>query len=118
MSGAYDQIRKKDLISASETVNADWVSPSVSLDDRVGAFSISVDYANGSSANMKVFVQLSNDNTNFGEITESETAILDDSGTILFDLEGSGAAFARIKIEVTAGSVDITKIHYNATQFH
>lgn len=113
-----DQIRKRQLISAPETVNADWTSPSTSLDDRSGAFSISVKYENGASVDMKVYIQLSNDDEAFGDIEESEVIITDDTGTVIFDLEGSGAQYARIRIEVTDGSIDVLEVKYVGSQFH
>jgi len=113
-----DQIRKRQLLSAPETVNTDWTSDSTSLDDRAGAFSLSVKYENGTGVNMKVYVQLSNDDEAFGDIEESEVVITDNSGTVIFDLEGSGAQYARIRIEVTAGSIDVIDIKYVASQFH
>ena len=113
-----DYIRKKEIMLSPETVNTDWVSPSFSLDDRVGAFSVAVKYENGIDVNMKVWFQLSNDDENFGDIDESDTLIVSNNGVVLFDLEGSGAAFARIRFEVTSGSVDVISIMYNALQFH
>lgn len=123
MSGQFDQIRKKQLLSSPETITTDWNSPSVSLDDRVGAFSVSLKYENGSGVNMRVYFQLSNDNVNFGDITgtladPAYVDITDDSGVVLFDLEGSGAAYARIRVEVTSGSIDAIELKYNALQFH
>lgn len=123
MSFQGDQIRKFQLLQAPETITSDWQSPSQSLDNRVGAFSISLKYENGSGVSMRVFMQLSNDNENFGDITgtladPAYIDITDDSGVALFDLEGSGAAFCRIRIEVTSGSIDAISLLYNALQFH
>lgn len=114
----FDQIKKKDLIESTETVNTDWTSPSVSLDDRADAFSILFKYDNGTTVDMKVYLQLSNDDETFGSITESLVTITDANGSILFDLDGSGAQYARIFIEVTTGSIDVTRIRYTGGQFH
>lgn len=117
--GQFDYIRKKEILDAPETVNTDWESPSFSLDDRVGAFSTAVKFEEGNGlVNMKVWFQLSNDNENFGDIDDSDALIVTDSGVVLFDLEGSGAAFARIRIEVTSGSINVVSILYNALQLH
>ena len=113
-----DQIRKKQLLEAPETITTDWVSPSCSLDNRVGAFSLSFKYINGSAVNMKVYVQLSNDDLEYGELEESEAVITEDTGTVLFDMEGSGAAYIRISIVVTSGSIDAVELRFNASQFH
>ena len=113
-----DQIRKKQLISSPETVNSNWASPSVSLDDRTGPFSLSIKYENGSSVDMKVYIQLSNDDLNYGDVEESEAAIVDTNGVVIFDMEGSGAQYARIRIEVTTGSIDVVDLKFVGSQFH
>lgn len=113
-----DQIRKKQLISSPETVNTDWATPSTSLDDRTGAFSLSLKYDNGLGVNMKVYIQLSNDDIDFGDIADSEVVITDASGTVIFDMEGSGAQYARMRIEVVSGSIDVLEAKYVGSQFH
>ena len=112
-----DVIRKKVLVE-SETVNADWASPSVSLDDRADEFSISLKYDNGSTVNMVVWFQLSNDNVNFADVVDSNVIITDNSGVVIFDLSGSGAIYARVRVAVTSGSIDVLDVKYMARQFH
>lgn len=118
MSFVLDNIRLKEIISEPQTVNVTWVSPSVSLDDRENEFSISVFYENGAAVDMVLSLQFSADNINFGEVTESLKAITDSSGTHMWDVAGSGAPYARVKIEVNAGSIDVTRIFYSAKQRH
>jgi hypothetical protein len=119
-----DIIRRKNLIEAPETVTTDWASPSASLDDRADEFSLSFNYENGSSVNMRVWIQLSNDNENFGDITDNSNSqptyidITDPQGTVIFDINGSGAQYVRFRIEVTGGSIDIVNCVYLAKQFH
>jgi hypothetical protein len=113
-----DQIRKRFLVSTPETVNTDWATPSTSLDDRTGAFSLSLKYDNGTGVNMKVYIQLSNDDIDFGDVEDSEVIITDPSGSIIFDMEGSGAQYARIRVAVTAGSIDVLEAKYVGSQFH
>lgn len=116
----FDQIKKKDIIDAPETVNADWTSPSFSLDDRYGQLFISLRYENGVGVDMKVYLQLSDDNedSTFATVIESLQPITAADGSVSYDLNGSGAPYARIFIEVTAGSIDVTRIRYTAGQFH
>lgn len=118
MSGILDQIRRKQLVSSPETVNTNWTSPSVSLDDREGEFSLSLDYENGSSVDMVIYLQLSNDNIAFGDLEDSDIAITDLDGTALYDIDGSGAQFARLRIEVIGGSIDVTKVNFIGKQRH
>lgn len=118
MSFVLDSIRLKEILEAPETVNADWTSPSFSLDDREDEFSIQINYENGSSPNVTFILQLSSDNVNFADITQSSQPVTDDSGSHIWDIAGSGALFARVRIAVSAGSLDITRIFYAGKQRH
>lgn len=117
-----DIIRRKQLIDSPETVSMDWASPSVSLDDRQDEWSLSLKYENGIGVNMTVFLQLSVDDENFGDVssnTESyEVQITDTEGVIIFDVDGSGASFARLRIQVDSGSIDVVEVKYLAKQAH
>lgn len=116
--GQLDIIRKKNLISSPETVNADWESPSVSLDDREGEFTLSLKYESGISVNMKAYLQVSNDDVDYGDVADSEVTITDSSGTVIYDINGSGCLYARLKIVVISGSIDVVDCKYAAKQRH
>jgi hypothetical protein len=118
MGFVLDNIRIRELVEQSETVNVDWVSPSFSLDDREDEFSVTVFYENGSSVNMILSLQVSADNINFADITESFQAVTDDSGSHMWDIAGSGAPYARVKVTVLGGSIDVTRILYVGKQRH
>ena len=118
MSFILDAIRLKELIDGTESISLDWVSPSISLDDRENEFSIQVNYDNGIAPNMSFILQFSSDNINFADIIESTQAISDTSGSHIWDIAGSGALYARIKIAVSAGSIDVTRIFYAGKQRH
>lgn len=118
MGFILDNIRLKEILEGTETVNVEWVSPSVSLDDRENEFSIQINYENGSAPNMSFILQISSDNINFADITESVQAVSDPSGSHIWDIAGSGALYARVKIAVAAGSIDVTRIFYAGKQRH
>lgn len=118
MGQVLDSIRLKEMLEGTETVNVEWYSPSVSLDDRENEFSIQIIYENGSAPNMSLILQISSDNINFADITESVQAISDTSGSHIWDVAGSGALYARVKIAVAAGSIDVTRIFYAGKQRH
>ena len=114
-----DQIRKKQLLSAPETVNTDWASPSTSLDDRAGAFSLALKYENGSGpVAMEVYLELSVDNVNFARVSDSKIDVIDEEGVVIFDVDGSGTSYARVAIVVVSGSIDAVELKYVASQFH
>lgn len=118
MSFILDSIRLKEILEGAETVNVDWASPSFSLDDRENEFSIQVNYDNGVSPNMSLILQISSDNINFADITESVQTVSDTSGSHIWDIAGSGALYARVRIAVASGSLDVTRIFYAAKQRH
>lgn len=118
MSYVLDSIRLKEILEGTETVNVDWYSPSFSLDDREDEFSIQIIYGNGSTPNMSFILQISSDNVNFADITESVQTISDSEGSHIWDVAGSGALYARVKVVVAAGSIDVTRIFYAGKQRH
>lgn len=118
MGSILDAIRLKEILQGTETVNVDWTSPSFSLDNREDEFSIQVIYENGSAPNMSLILQISSDNVNFADITESTQAISDTAGSHIWDIAGSGALYARVKVAVAAGSIDVTRIYYAGKQRH
>lgn len=118
MSFVLDAIRLKEILDGTETVNLEWFSPSFSLDDREDEFSIQVNYANGVSPSMSFILQISSDNINFADLAESVQAVSDSSGSHIWDIAGSGALYARVKIAVASGSLDITRIFYAGKQRH
>jgi len=67
---------------------------------------------------MSFILQISSDNVNFADIVESTQAISDVSGGHIWDIAGSGALYARVKIAVAAGSIDVTRIFYAGKQRH
>jgi hypothetical protein len=67
---------------------------------------------------MSFILQISSDNVNFANITESTQAVSDSSGSHIWDISGSGALYARVKIVVASGSLDITRIFYAGKQRH
>lgn len=118
MGFILDAIRLKEVLEGTETVNVEWTSPSISLDNREDEFSIQINYENGSAPNMSFILQISSDNINFADIVESAQAISDASGSHIWDIAGSGALYARVKIAVSAGSIDVTRIFYAGKQRH
>ena len=118
MGFILDSIRLKEILEATESVSLDWTSPSFSLDDREDEFSIQINYDNGISPNMSFVLQISSDNVNFADVTESVQAVSDAFGSHIWDIAGSGALYARIKIIVSSGSLDVTRILYAGKQRH
>lgn len=118
MGFVLDAIRLKEILEGPETVTMEWVSPSFSLDDREDEFSIQVNYDNGLSPSMSFVLQISSDNVNFADIVESAQPVTDASGSHIWDISGSGALFARVKVAVLSGSLDITRIFYAGRQRH
>lgn len=118
MSYVLDSIRLKEIIDAPETVTADWTSPSFSLDNREGEFSVQLTYENGTSVEMRLWLQISSDNVNFANLADTNQDITDPSGSHIWDIAGSGALYARVYIQVTAGAIDVTRVFFAGKQRH
>jgi|TARA_R110000851_G_scaffold293070_6_gene447641 hypothetical protein len=113
-----DMILTQELIETPTTVNADFASVAVDITNRENEFSFQTIYNNGSSVDMAISLELSSDGVNFSEVTDSAQVISDATGSDLIDVYGTGANYARIKITVTAGSIDVQRIVYSAKRRH
>lgn len=113
-----DQIRKKVIVPTAETVTTNWATESASLDNRDGAFSLHIKYENGTAVNMTVWLQMSVNGTDWANVADSNVVITDPSGTVIYDVDGSGTQYVRIAIVVTGGSIDVTEGLYSASQWH
>lgn len=118
MGFILDAIRRIEVLEDSETVILNWESPSITLDNREGEFSISLFYENGSSVDMILKLQISNDNVNFADLPDTEQQITDNAGMHIWDIAGSGALWVRVAIAVNSGSIDVSKILYVGRQRH
>lgn len=116
--GVLDILLIQELISAPTTVNSDYTSEAIDISFKEAEFSIQMNYNNGSSVNMVLFLEVSNDKTNWSRITESEQTITDDTGSQIYDLTATGVAYMRLGVEVTGGSIDINNILYKARRRH
>jgi hypothetical protein len=113
-----DQLRKKDLVPTPVTVNSDWASPSASLDDRQGPFSLVINYENGVSVDIEVKVQMSPDNINWADVDDTQQTHTDSSGMAYYDINGSGTQWVRLYVTVNAGSIDIVSGEFSAFKAH
>jgi allantoicase len=97
------QARKQDLPFKDVAISATTTSDVVRLDGIEGLFALQVSWAGGSSVDMALSLELSNDKTNWVEIPTSIVAITAAADTHIWDIQ-SGAQFVRIKVTVTGGS--------------
>lgn len=118
MGNLLDSRIVQELVDSPVTVNTDYEFASIDIMNRENEFSFQIDYNNGSSVDMIITLEVSNDNVSFSTITDSDQAITDPSGTHIYDISGSGVNYIRVKIAVTSGSIDVTKINYMAKRRH
>lgn len=118
MGFVLDQIFKKIILEGPETVSSDFYSPHVSIDGTEENFSVSFTYENGNSVDMVFWLQASNDGVNFSNITGSDQAVTDNSGSHIWDVSGSGVQFIRIFIEVLDGTIDVSDMLLNGNRRH
>lgn len=118
MSGKLDTILINEFITTPTTVNSEFISDSIRITNREDAFSIQTVYDNGNSVNMRIVMEVSNDNINFSEVTDSQVTITDNEGSHIMDVGFTGVNFLRMKIEVTSGSIDLQRMFYSAKRRH
>ena len=110
-----DNILKKDLVGfknpdgtpSYEAVNSSGSSSIVDVSGTEQGFTVTLDYANGSGLNVYFTVEVSTDGTIFVPMGDTDTNIVDASGTIIWDIVYSNVDFVRISWTVNSGSVDI-----------
>lgn len=117
MGFVLDGLLKK-TIEENFTVNTEYLSDKVDIDNREDEFSIQINYSNGVNVDMVIKLEASVDGINFSEITDSDQNITDSSGTHIYDIAGSGVIYIRVKIEVNTGSIDIDKLIYSGKRRH
>ena len=117
MSGVLDAILKKYMIEGPVTIGDGDFSEVIDIDNREAEFGIQIDYVNGVSPNITIYLQTSVDGKTFVDVSDSDQLINDASGTILYDIAGMGPSFIRLRFEGT-GSLDITQALYSARRRH
>jgi hypothetical protein len=118
MGYVLDSILKKDILIGPESVNANFESPSIDIDNREAEFGVLFSYENGAAVNMTLWLQVSPDNITWFDIGDSDQVITDPSGNHFWDVGGTGGSFLRVRIAVTAGSLDISSITYSGKRRH
>jgi len=113
-----DMVLTKELVESPITVNTDYTSIDVDITNREDEFSFQLTYENGSSVDMTITLEVSSDGLNFSEVTDSAQVIADSSGTLIYDVFGTGTNYARIGVVVASGSIDIQRITYSAKRRH
>lgn len=116
-----DSILKRQLISAPETINSTFTSDVIDLDNREGEFSITMQYDNGVGLNMTTSLELTNTpeiELSWGMRPDSDFIQTDASGSLLYDIGGTGLSYMRVKIVVAAGSCDLQSITYVGKRRH
>jgi hypothetical protein len=117
MGFVLDGILKK-IIDTNVDVNTTYSSPAIDIDDREDDFSVQVEYSDGTGVDMSLFLEVSLNGVNYSRIIESEQIIVDDSGSHIWDVSGSGVTYMRVGIEVRSGSINVNKILYSGKRRH
>jgi hypothetical protein len=118
MGFILDTVLRKVVLDGPETVNADFESESFDISKAESSFAVTFNYDSGSSVNMNLYLQVSTDNSTFVDVDGSSQNISDASGTHIWDVDGSGAVYARVRIEVVTGSIDIQSIYFDGKRRH
>ena len=116
MSRVLDAILVKEMCSYPTTVNTNFTSDVVEIDNREDAFTVQLNYNNGSSVDMDLNLEYSSDGINF--VVAKTQNITDDTGTHLWDIEDTGSRYLRVTITVNSGSIDVTRMLYSGRRRH
>ena len=117
MGFVLDAILKK-IIDSDITVNTNYTSDSIDIDNREDEFAIQIVYKEGSNVQMTFKLEVSLDGINFAPILEADQEIIDNEGVHIWDVSGSGVSFIRVRVEVVSGSIQIEKITYSSKRRH
>lgn len=118
MGFVLDAILKKDILIGPVTINSDFESPSIDIDNREAEFGVLVSYDSGNSVDMTLILQVSPNRIDWFDVDGADIAITDNSGNHFWDVAGTGASFLRVRIAVTGGSIDVSRISYNGKRRH
>jgi len=118
--GVLDTILIREFISSPEIVNSNYSTPSIDISNREAEASIQLSWDGGISPDMIISIEVSNDNVNFAEVTDSDQIIVvgDVDGSVLFDIIGTGANYIRVKFEVNSGSITLQNCVWKAKRRH
>lgn len=118
MGFVLDSIIQEDLLVGPETIDTSFSTDYIDISGTEDDFSVNFVYDSGSSVDMTLYLQVSNDGTNFVDVGDSDQVISDNSGTHLWDIASTGAIFLRVRVEVRSGSIDIQRISFSGKRRH
>lgn len=118
MGFILDSIVRRDIVIGPETISADYITDSIDISGIEDDFAVTFVYDNGASVNMNIYLQVSTDNLNFADVSNSGENITDNDGTHIWDLQSTGTSFLRVRIQVTGGSIDLQKIEFVGKRRH
>jgi len=112
-----DSILQKYLIEGPETIGDGDVSQIIDISNREDEFGIQLDYINGASPSLTIYLQTSVDGITFVDVADSDQLIEDASGTIIYDVAGMGPNFIRLRFEGT-GTFEVSNALYSGKRRH
>ena len=115
--GVLDAILKKVIIEGPVTVSDGYTSQIITVDNREAEFGIQVDYVNGISPNLTIYVQTSVDGITFADVSDSDQLLTNAADTVIYDIAGMGPSYLRLRFEGT-GSIDVTAARYSGRRRH
>jgi hypothetical protein len=118
MGNKLDAILKKHMIDSPTIVTTTFSTESIDIDNREADFAVQLSYDNGTSVDMTLILEASVDGTTFIQVPDSDQAIIDATGSHIWDVSGLGPSHLRVTINVTSGSITVNDILYTARRRH
>lgn len=117
--GVLDSIVKKVLFEGPETVSTTLYSASADISGIEESLAIMVTWLNGSgSPDVDISLDVSLDDVNWVNITETLSNSTDVSGLGIFDVATTGVTYIRVRIEVNSGQIDVGNIILSGKRQH
>jgi hypothetical protein len=104
--------KRQDIIAENFTIDSNQSTRFVDIGSTEDVIGIQAIWVNGSSVNMQISLEVSNDKSNWVEIPTTIDTITSNADSYFWDIR-TGAEFIRVKFVVISGQADFT-INLNA----
>lgn len=118
MGNILDSIVKYKIVEGPESVSSDYTTDIVDISGVEKAFSVQVDYNNGNTVDIDLYLEVSTNGQTFVRISESLQNVTDNTGTHVWDVTEMGVNYLRVALVVNTGSLDITEIQFSGKRRH
>lgn len=118
MGNRLDSIIKHKYVEGPLAISEDYTTEHFDISGQEGSLSVQVDYSEGASLSMTLYIEVSTNGRSFSRIEESGQTVSDSSGTHIWDITEVGIVYMRVALVVNSGSCTIDEIQLSAKRRH